>query len=160
MTQTKESQEIECKSCYSILSSCHLPHVLVHCYVVADFKFHELKWGCGLSTCIQVLIQTILLRYLTTSYVIIYRSIYEGCSKSNASYFIMVAHNTRGRCLWHISSGGWIFPSVFPLYFIFVWQMAAEKQSDQMLSDMEVCMKQRWIAEFFHAEIMASIHIH
>ena len=30
--------------------------------------------------------------------------------------------------------------------------MAAEGQSDKMVSDMEVCMKQRCVIEFLHAE--------
>jgi len=41
---------------------------------------------------------------------------YEGCSKSNASYFITMAHNIRGRCWWY-GTRGWIFPSVF-CYFL------------------------------------------
>ena len=36
----------------------------------------------------------------------------EGCSKSNASYFITLAHNIRGRCWWY-DSRGWTFPSIF-----------------------------------------------
>lgn len=50
VTQTKESQEIECKGCYSILNSRHLYNVSGHCSVMADFKFHHLNRGCGLST--------------------------------------------------------------------------------------------------------------
>lgn len=44
VTQTKESQEIECKGCYSILNSRHLCNVSGHCSVAADFKFHHLKY--------------------------------------------------------------------------------------------------------------------
>ena len=36
---------------------------------------------------------------------------YEGCSKSNASYFIMLAHNIRGGCWWY-GSRGWTFPPI------------------------------------------------
>lgn len=50
MTQTKESQEIECKGYYSILNTRHLYNVSGHCSVMADFKFHHLKQGCALST--------------------------------------------------------------------------------------------------------------
>ena len=38
--------------------------------------------------------------------------------------------------------------------------MAAEGQSDKIVSDMEVCMKQSRGAEFLRAEKMAPIHIH
>jgi len=37
---------------------------------------------------------------------------YEGCSKSNASYFIMLTHNLRGGCLWY-SSRVWTFLPTF-----------------------------------------------
>ena len=33
-----------------------------------------------------------------------------------------------------------------------MWQMAAEEQSDKMASDMEVHMKQKYMAEFLHTE--------
>ena len=38
--------------------------------------------------------------------------------------------------------------------------MAAEEQSDTMVSDMEVCMKERCVTEFLHVEKMASTDIH
>ena len=38
--------------------------------------------------------------------------IYEGCSESNASHFIMLAHNVRGGCWWP-GSRGWSFPPIF-----------------------------------------------
>ena len=31
-------------------------------------------------------------------------------------------------------------------------QTAAEEQPDKMTADTEVCMKQRWVIEFLHAE--------
>ena len=37
---------------------------------------------------------------------------YEGCSESNASYFMMLAHSVRGG-YWWCGSRGWTFPSVF-----------------------------------------------
>ena len=39
-------------------------------------------------------------------------------------------------------------------------QLAAEGQSDRMVSDMEVWMKQRCGTEFLHAEKMALTDIH
>jgi len=36
----------------------------------------------------------------------------EGCYKSNASYFITLAHDVRGGCRWY-SSRGWTFPPIF-----------------------------------------------
>ena len=37
---------------------------------------------------------------------------YNGCYRSNSSYFIMLAHDIRGRCWWH-SKRGWTFPPIF-----------------------------------------------
>ena len=36
---------------------------------------------------------------------------YEGCSESNASCFLMLAHDFRGRCWWY-GSRGWTFPPI------------------------------------------------
>ena len=41
-----------------------------------------------------------------------------------------------------------------------MWQIAAEGQSDKMVSDMEVHMKQRCATEFLHVEKIAPIDIH
>ena len=30
---------------------------------------------------------------------------YRGCSESNASYFILLAHDIRGECWWYVSRG-------------------------------------------------------
>ena len=38
--------------------------------------------------------------------------IYDGCSESNAFYFIMLAHNIRGQCWWY-SNRDWTFPPIF-----------------------------------------------
>ena len=38
--------------------------------------------------------------------------------------------------------------------------MAAEGQSDKMMPDVKLCMKQRCGTEFIHAEKMASINVH
>ena len=47
-----------------------------------------------------------------------------------------------------------------PLYFIARWQMAAEEQSDKIVSDMEVHMKQRCVIEFLQMEKNSSTDIH
>ena len=39
-------------------------------------------------------------------------TIHKGCSGSNAFYFIMLAHNIRGR-RWWCGSRGWTFPPIF-----------------------------------------------
>jgi len=39
-------------------------------------------------------------------------SLRKGCSKRNAFYVTMLAHNIRGRCWWY-GSRGWIFPPMF-----------------------------------------------
>jgi hypothetical protein len=38
--------------------------------------------------------------------------------------------------------------------------MTAEEQSDKMVTDMEVCMKQRCVTEFLHAEKIAPTDIY
>jgi len=38
--------------------------------------------------------------------------------------------------------------------------MAAEEQSDEMTSDIEVHTKQRWVTEYLHVEKIAPIDIH
>jgi len=43
-------------------------------------------------------------------------------------------------------------PNNISLYFVAVCYMTAEGQSDKMVSDMEVCMKQRGVTEFLHVE--------
>jgi len=82
---------------------------------------------------------------------------YMGYSKSNASYFIMLAHDTRGRWWWY-GSRGWVFPPIF-LHFVAVSQMAAEGQSDKIAFDAEVQMKHRRVIDFLHAENFAPINI-
>ena len=69
--------------------------------------------------------------------------------ESTATYFITLAPNARGRC-WFYSSRSWTFSPIF--HYIFLWQMAAEGQSDKMVFDMEVHIKQRCVIEFLHAE--------
>ena len=43
-------------------------------------------------------------------------------------------------------------PTSIPLCVVAVWQMGAERQSDEMVSDAEVWMKQKCVAEFLHVE--------
>jgi len=43
-------------------------------------------------------------------------------------------------------------PTSILLHIVAVWQMAAGGQSDRMVSDVEVCMKQRCVTEFLPAE--------
>ena len=47
----------------------------------------------------------------------------------------------------------------YSIHFV-VWQMAAEGQSDRLVSDTEVCMEQRCVIEFLHAENMASVDVY
>ena len=51
-------------------------------------------------------------------------------------------------------------PANIPLNFVAVRQMTAEGQSDKMVPDMEVRMKQRRVIEFLHAEKIAPNDIH
>ena len=82
----------------------------------------------------------------------------EGCSESNASYFIMLAH-VRGGCWW-CGSRDWTFPPNIPLDAAAVWQMAAEGQSDKLASDMEVYINEGCLIESLHTGKMAPTDIH
>ena len=46
------------------------------------------------------------------------------------------------------------------IYIHYIQQMAAEGQSDSIVSDMEVQMKQRCVTEFLRVEKMAPTDIH
>jgi len=45
-------------------------------------------------------------------------------------------------------------------YFVATWQMAAEGQSDKVMSDMKVHMKKRCVTGFLHEEEKVPINIH
>ena len=51
-------------------------------------------------------------------------------------------------------------PTNIPSHFVAVWQMAAERPSDKIASDMEVWMKQRCITEFLKKKKTAASDIH
>ena len=75
----------------------------------------------------------------------------------NASYFIMLAHKVRRGC-WRYCSKCWMFLPIL-LHFVAVRQIAAEKQSEKMASDMEESMKKRDATEFLHAPQIAPTDI-
>lgn len=81
---------------------------------------------------------------------------YEGCSKSSASYVVMLVHNIRGGPWWY-GSWSWTFLPIF--CFVAVRQIGLEGQSDKMAVNMKVYMKQRCVTEFFHVEKMPPIDI-
>jgi len=51
-------------------------------------------------------------------------------------------------------------PTNIPLHFVVMLQMAAEGSSHRIVSDMEVCMKQRCVIKFLHVEKIPPFHIH
>ena len=71
---------------------------------------------------------------------------HEGCSESNASCFIMLAHDVR--------------EVTFPLYFVSMWHAAAEEQSDNVMPVMETHMKQVFVLEFLCEAKMTPTDIH
>ena len=83
---------------------------------------------------------------------------YEGCSESNASYFIILADNIRSRCWWY-GSRGWTLSPIFHCIFL-VCDRWLQRGRLTERSDMEEHMKQRCGTEFLHAQTMAPIHIH
>ena len=54
----------------------------------------------------------------------------------------------------------WRLNTNISLHLVAMRQMAAEGQSDRMVSDMEVCKKQRGGIEFLHVEEMVLTDIH
>jgi len=51
-------------------------------------------------------------------------------------------------------------PTNILLYFVSVWQMAAEGHFEKMMSGKELPMKERCGIEFLHAERITSIDVH
>ena len=51
-------------------------------------------------------------------------------------------------------------PTSIPLHVVAVWQMAAEGQSDKIVSNMKDYMKEKCVIEFLHAEKIALIDIY
>ena len=83
---------------------------------------------------------------------------YEDCSKSNASF--LFCWPMRSKAMLVTWQERLKLPTSIPLYFIARWQMAAEEQSDKIVSDMEVHMKQRCVIEFLQMEKNSSTDIH
>ena len=78
---------------------------------------------------------------------------YESCPKSNASHFIMLACNIRGRCWWY-GSRGWTFPTTFGYILLPCerWQQSGSLIKCHLTCK---CMKQMRVTKFLHAEKMA-----
>ena len=74
-------------------------------------------------------------------------------------FFFMLAHNARGRCCGMTAKDepSQQYPTLF--CWIFMQQMAEERQSGKTASVMEVWMKQRCGTEFLHVE-KNSTHSH
>lgn len=85
--------------------------------------------------------------------------LYEGCSKSNASSFMVLTHSGGGGCWWDSSRNG-TFPPAFG-YILLSCDGAgtAERQPERMESDMEVHYEAK-IIELLHMEKMAPVAIH
>ena len=78
--------------------------------------------------------------------------IYNSYSESNASYFIMLAHD-RGQWWWYGSRDS----HQYSINFVAVQQTAAEGLSDKIASDMEMQMKKKCLTELFHVEKFHSL---
>lgn len=77
---------------------------------------------------------------------------YEDYSKSNASYFILLAHNIPDGYWWYSSRIWTRIPTDIPLHFPAMWQMAAKGQPNKMTTDVGVQMKRRCVNEFLHED--------
>ena len=62
---------------------------------------------------------------------------YKSCFENDASYFIMLTHNIRGTFWLVVREQRLKLPTNISLHFVAVWLMAAEGQSNRMVSDME-----------------------
>mgnify|MGYP001858769923 FL=1 len=83
---------------------------------------------------------------------------YEGCSRSNVSYFILLAHGIRGRWRWY-SSRDWTFLQ-YPIIYCCYATDGSRGAVWQTVSNVEVHVKQRCWIEFLHAEKMTSTECH
>jgi len=70
----------------------------------------------------------------------------------NASYFIMLVPDIRGRCWWYDNSG-WTFPPVFCYILLLCDRWQHRGNLKKIVSNMQVCMKRRCITEFLHADM-------
>ena len=91
--------------------------------------------------------------FLSLHYSLFPNVFYEGCSKSNASYFIVLAHNIRGRCWWY-GSRGRTFPPVSH-YLLLPWDRWKQRGS---LTEWHLTWKCWCVTEFLHAEKMAGFY--
>jgi len=66
----------------------------------------------------------------------------KGCSRSNASYFVTLAHDIRGRCWWD-GSRGWAFPSIshYIQTLQTVWHGSADEAKGVLLNS---SMQKKW----------------
>ena len=80
---------------------------------------------------------------------------YEGCSESNASYFILLAQRSRGRCWWW-GSRGWTFPLIFRYMLLLCnrWQQRGTLTQWKWIWSKELSFNS------FTWKKMASIYIH
>jgi len=79
-----------------------------------------------------------------------------GYTKTAAFFFIILAHNVKGRFWWYGNRDGTFLTNI-PLLFVAMRQMTAEGQSDRKASHMKVLMKQRCVTELLHREKMMQI---
>jgi len=77
------------------------------------------------------------------------RCLFERCSESNASYFVMLVHNIRGRCWWS-SSRGWTSQPI--LHYILLLGNRWPQKGSLTKWHLEVHMKQRCVSEFLHVK--------
>ena len=95
--------------------------------------------------------------FLSLHYSLFPNVFYEGCSTSNASYFMMLAHIIRGGC-WRYGSRGWTF---LPIFCYILWPCGRWQQRSSLTKwCLEVRIKKRCRNEFLHVEKMALIDIH
>ena len=71
--------------------------------------------------------------------------IYDSCSESNTSYFIMSDHSVRGGMTVEVQPSCQYF-----IIFVAIRQMAAEAQTHKIKPNMKLDMKKRCIIEFLH----------
>lgn len=72
------------------------------------------------------------------------------------SYFIILAHDIRGRCCWYSSRTSTFLPIILN-YSFFCYEITSQWQFDKTASDMKGSM---CITEFFHAGKTAPINIY
>ena len=90
---------------------------------------------------------------------LLWELLHKGCSESNPSYFMMLAHSVRGGCWWD-GSRGWTFPPVFHYILLLCDRWQQKGNLTQWHLKWILCMKQRCVIKHTEKMTPTDIHLH